>query len=99
MSIFDLFSFKKKFAEAFSPDNFAALRELAKEKIIELAKEEIEGEEKMDKLVEIIIDFIKDRIHSDNKLVQWCIDNILIANIRTILQALYDDLKQRIRGL
>jgi hypothetical protein len=99
MSIFDVFSFKKKFAEVFNAENFAALRDLAKEKIIEQVKEEITGEEKMDKVVETIINFIKEKLHSDNKLVQWVIDNILIPNIRTILQAIYDDLKQKIKGL
>ena len=99
MSILDIFNFKKKFQEVATPENFEAIKELAKAKIIEQVKDKIPGNEKMDKVVEAVIDFIKSKIHSDNKIVQWIIDNILIVNVRTICQAVYDLLKEVIKGL
>ena len=39
MSIFDIFSFKKDFAEVATAENFKALKDFAREKIIEQAKD------------------------------------------------------------
>ena len=99
MSILDIFSFKKKLQEVATKENFDSIKELAKEKIIEQVKDKIPGNEKMDKVVVAVINFITAKIHSDNKIVQWIIDNILIANVRTICQAVYDLLKEVIKGL
>lgn len=99
MSIFDIFSFKSKLQEVATKENFDLIRDLIKQEIIKQVKKKIEGSEKMDNVVETIVNYIKEHIHSDNKIVQWLIDNILIANIRTIAQAIYDDLKEIIKGL
>lgn len=99
MSIFDIFSFKKDFAQIATKENFEAIREVAKEAIIKQIKAKIKGDKKMDKVVDIVVDFIKEHVHSDNKIVQWIIDNILIPNVRTICQAIYDDLKAIIENL
>lgn len=99
MGILDIFNFKKKFAEVATKENFDAIKEVAKAKIIEQVKIKITGEEKMNNVVDYVVDFITARIYSDNKIVQWCIDNILIPNVRTICQAVYDLLKEVIKGL
>lgn len=99
MSIFDVFSFKKKFEQLFTPENFALLRAVVKEEIIKQVKANIPGQEKMDTVVDKAIEFINKHIHSDNKIVQWIIDNILIKNIRLVAQSIYDDLKEIIEGL
>lgn len=99
MGLFDVFSFKGDFKKVFSPENFALLRALAKEKIIEQVKEKYPGQEKMDNVVNALIDYIKKHMKSDNGIVNWLVDNILIPNIRLIAQAIYDDLKQIVKGL
>ena len=99
MSIFDIFSFKKKFQEVATKENIVSIIDLAREKIIDQVKEKIDGDKKMDNVIEEIIEFIEEKIYSDNKLVQWLIDNILIPNVRTICQAIYELLNEHIKGL
>ena len=99
MSIFDVFTFKKKFAEVATKENFEAIKEVARESIIEQIKEKIPGEEKMNNVIDNVIAFINSKINSDNKIVQWIIDNILIPDVRTICQAVYDLLKEIVKGL
>lgn len=94
MSIFDIFNFKKKFQEVFTKENFEVVRDLIKTEIIKQVKSKLAGNKKMDKVVDKVVQYIQDNIKSDNKIVQWIIDNILIPNVRTIAQAIYDDLKQ-----
>lgn len=100
MSIFDIFSFKKDFAEVATAENFKALKDFAREKIIEQAKDKaLKGVQKMNNVVDEVTEWIEDHIHSDNKIVQWLIDNILIPDVRTICQAIYDLLKEIVKGL
>lgn len=100
MSIFDIFNFKKDFSAIFTPENFALLRAVAIEHIKKQAKEKAKaGEEKMDAVIEAVVEFLHKHIHSKNTIVQWIIDNILIKNIRLVIQSIYDDLKAVIRGL
>lgn len=99
MSIFDIFNFKKKFAEIATPENFENIKDAAREKIIEQVKAKLTGEEKMQNVIDTVVIYIKEHIKSDNKIVQWCIDNLLIPNVRTICQAVYDLLKEVIKGL
>lgn len=99
MSILDIFNFKKKFQEIATKENFDAIRAVAKDAIIKQIKSKLDGDKKMDKVVDIVVDFIEEHVYSDNKIVQWIIDNILIPNVRIITQAIYDDLKEIIKGL
>lgn len=99
MSIFDIFNFKKKFQEVFTKENFEVVRDLIKTEIIKQVKSKLAGNKKMDKVVDKVVQYIQDNIKSDNKIVQWIIDNILIPNVRTIAQAIYDDLKQIVENL
>lgn len=96
---FALFNFKEAFGKVFSKENIAVLKGLIKEKIIALVKENIPGQEKMDKVIDAAIDFINKHMHSDNKIVQWIIDTFIIENIRPIAQSIYDDLKEVVKGL
>ena len=99
MSIFDIFNFKKEFANVFTPENFALVRAMIIDNITKQIKAKVPGQEKMDAVVDAITDFIKKHIHSKNAIVQWIIDNILIKNIRLVAQSIYDDLKTVIKGL
>ena len=100
MGLLDIFSFKKDFAEVANAANFDALKTFIRDKIVEQVKEKaLSGIEKMDNVVEDVTEFIEDRIYSDNSIVQWLIDNILIPNVRVITQAVYDLLKETVKNL
>lgn len=99
MGLFDAFNFKKKIQEIFTPENFALLRGVIKEEIIKQIKANVPGQEKMDAVVEAAVDFINKHMHSNNTIVQWIIDHVLIKGIRLIAQSIYDDLKEVIKGL
>ena len=53
----------------------------------------------MDLVVEEITEWVEEHIHSNNKIVQWIIDTLIINNIRPIIQSIYDDLKELVEGL
>ena len=100
MGLLDIFSFKKDFTEVANTANFDALKTFIRDKIVEQVKEKaLSGVEKMDNVVEDVTEFIEDRIYSDNSIVQWLIDNILIPNVRVITQAVYDLLKETVKNL
>ena len=100
INIFDLFNFKKKFSEVFTKENYSFLRAVIKEEIKKQAKEKAKkGAEKMGAVVAEAIAYINKYMHSDNKLVQWVIDHVLITGIRVLTQSIYDDLKEVVEGL
>ena len=100
MGLFDVFNFKKKFAAIATKENFDLLHETIKGEIIKQVKERSKkGEEKMNAVVEKAIEVIIVYIHSDNKIVQWIIDNVLIKGIRILSQSIYNDLKEVIKNL
>ena len=99
MSIFDVFSFKSKIQEALKPENIALLKAVIRETIIKQVKAKYPGQEKMDKVVDAAIDFIRTHMKSDNKIVTWFIETIIIKNIRAVAQSIYDDLKEIVKGL
>lgn len=99
MNIFDVFSFKKSFSEVFSKENFASLFDLAKEQIIAKVKEEYPGQQKMDEVVEKLMEFIDKHMTSKNGIVIWVVENILKPNVRAIAQEIYCNLKRIVEGL
>ena len=100
INIFDLFNFKKKFNEIATKENFDFLRRVIKEEIKKQAKKnELKGQEKMDAVVKAAEEYINKYMHSDNGLVQWIIDHVLIKGIRILTQSIYDDLKEVVEGL
>ena len=99
MGIFSIFNFKEKLQEAFSAENVSAFKAEAKKAILAKVKESIAGQEKMDLVVEEITEWVQEHIHSNNKIVQWIIDTLIINNIRPIIQSIYDDLKEFVEGL
>ena len=99
MGLFDVFNFKKKFQEVATKENFALLHAVIKEEIIKQVKAKIPGEEKMNAVIQVAIDFINKHMHSSNTIVQWIIDHVLIKGIRILAQSIYDDLKEVIKNL
>lgn len=100
MSILDIFSFKKDLEKIVTVENFNLIKNSIKEDIILYAKDQVlRGHAKMNKVVERVIKVIEEKIKSNNKIVQWIIDNILIKNIRLVAQSIYDDLKATVEGL
>lgn len=99
MSIFDIFTFKADFKAIFNSSTFAVIKEKIKEEIKAQIKANIPGQEKMDQVVNSVVDFIKNKLHSKNKIVQWVIDKVLIVSVRAIAQSTYDDLKELVKGL
>ena len=97
--ILSIFNLKEKLQEVFSKANVAIVKQLIKAEIIKQVKANIPGQEKMDKVVDSVVEFIKNKIHSDNKIVQWIIDTFIINNIRPIAQSIYEDLKELVDGL
>lgn len=99
MSIFDLFSFKKKFAEIATKENFDFLRRVIKEEIRKQAKDAgKKGIEKMDAVVKSAEEYIHKYMHSNNKIVQGIVD-IFAKGVRAFAQSIYDDLKEIVEGL
>lgn len=72
----------------------------AKEKITELAKEEIENEEKKAKLDEVITAFVENMLTKVklNFFVKLCIKKLVLPHIAEITQVIYDLLKAKITG-
>ena len=100
INIFDLFNFKKKFAEIATKENFDFLRRVIKEEIKRQAKKNSKkGAEKMDAVVKAAEEYINKYMHSDNSIVQWIVNHVFIKGIRILTQSIYDDLKEVIEGL
>ena len=100
MNIFDIFNFKKKFAEIATEDNFRFLRATIKEEIKKQAKKnEVKGKAKMDAVVAAAEAYIREYMSSSNGIVQWIVDHVLIKGVRILAQSIYDDLKDAVEGL
>ena len=99
MSIFDIFTFKTDFKAIFNSEVFSEIKNKINEEIKDKIKQTIPGQEKMDAVVANVVAFINSKIHSKNKIVQWIIDKVLIVSVRAIAQAVYNDLKEVVKGL
>lgn len=100
INIFDLFNFKKRFAEIATKENFEFLRRVIKEEIKKQAKNhEKEGKEKMDAVVKAAEEYIRKYMSSDNGIVQWVVDHVFIKGLRILTQSIYDDLKEVVADL
>lgn len=97
--IASVFNFKEAFQKVVNAENINLVVQYAKEQIIGQIKENVPGPEKMDNVIEKVTSFIQEHLHSDNKLVQWLVDTFIVTSIRTVLQSIYDDLKQFVEGL
>lgn len=100
MGIFDVFNFKKKFAKIATKENFDFLRKIIKEEIKSQIKNNAKkGAEKMEAVVRRAENYIIEHMSSDNKIVQWIVDHILIKGMHVLAQSIYDDLKEVVKGL
>lgn len=99
MSILDVFNFKKKLQEVATKENLDLIRNCIKDEIMKQVKAKIPGEEKMNAVVEKVATVIRERLKSDNKIVQFIVEVIIIKNIRLVCQGIYEDLKQVVKGL
>ena len=99
MSIIDIFTFKKEGKKIFSKENFIEILKLAREKIVEQAKENIPGIEKKIIVDEIVIAKITAWKNTcKNKMVAWVLDRI-IEVIPSVTQLVYDFLKEKVESL
>ena len=99
MSIFDIFTFKKQASSIFTPENVRNLLDTAKEAIISQIQNNFPGAEKKAKVDAKVIYEIQAKTEGcTNKLVLWLI-GILIKNVPTITQAVYDYLKEKVKNL
>lgn len=99
MSLLDIFTFKSDLTKVFNASNIDFLQTIIVQKIKEEAKKKILGEEKMQNVIASVVSAINTHIHSDNKIVQWVIDNILIKHIRQLIQIAYNNLKEIVEKL
>lgn len=98
LEVFDLFSFKKKFTETINVENFLLIKSIIKEEIINQSIKNINGSQKMENVVNCVNSFIDKHVTTDNKIVQWII-NIIKKYINVFAQTIYDDLKDKVKGL
>ena len=99
MGLFDIFSFKKEGKAVFNKDVFKEVLETAKNAIIKMAKENIPGQEKKEKVDGIVIAKILLMTSGiKNGLVLWLIDRI-IDLIPVVTQLVYDFLKAKVEEL
>lgn len=98
LEVFDLFSFKKKFTETINVENFLLIKSIIKEEIINQSIKNINGSQKMENVVNCVNLFIDKHVTTDNKIVQWII-NIIKKYINVFAQTIYDDLKDKVKGL
>lgn len=98
LEVFDLFSFKKKFTETINVENFLLIKSIIKEEIINQSIKNINGSQKMENVVNCVNLFIDKHVTTDNKIVRWII-NIIKKYINVFAQTIYDDLKDKVKGL
>ena len=101
MGLFDIFSFKKEAAKVLNKDFFVDLLKTAREKIIELAKKNIPGQEKKEQLDEFLTLHVRSKIKEGkitNKYVLWLVEK-LIEVLPSITQLVYDFLKEKVENL
>ena len=98
LEVFDLFSFKKKFTETINVENFLLIKSIIKEEIINQSIKNIKNKKKMENVVNCVNLFIDKHVTTDNKIVQWII-NIIKKYINVFAQTIYDDLKDKVKGL
>lgn len=98
LEVFDLFSFKKKFTETINVENFLLIKSIIKEEIINQSIKNINGSQKMENVVNCVNLFIDKHVTTDNKIVQWII-NIIKKYTNVFAQTIYDDLKDKVKGL
>ena len=99
MSIFDVFTFKKQAEQVFSKENIKSILDLARTAIIEQIKNNFPGEEKKAKVDAQVIYAIQQKITGcSNKLILWLI-GLIIKNIPSITQKIYDFLKEKVENL
>lgn len=101
MGLFDVFTFKKESGKVFSKENFKELFQEARSHIIELAKENIPGEEKkraLDTLLTARIYAKVAKLRVKNKIVLWLVDGFIDV-LPTITQLIYEFLKEKVESL
>ena len=101
MGLFDVFSFKKEAAKVLNKGFFVDLLKTAREKIIELAKKNIPGQEKKKQLDEFLTLHIRSKIKEGkitNKYVLWLVER-LIEVLPSITQLIYEFLKEKVENL
>lgn len=98
LEVFDLFSFKKKFTETINVENFLLIKSIIKEEIINQSIKNMNGSQKMENVVNCVNSFIDKHVTTDNKIVEWII-NIIKKYINVFAQTIYDDLKDKVKGL
>lgn len=101
MGLFDAFSFKKEAAKVLNKETFVEILKLAREKILELAKKNIPGQEKKAILDEFLILKIRSKVKEGkitNKYVLWLIEK-LIEILPSVTQIVYEFLKEKVENL
>jgi predicted nucleotide-binding protein (sugar kinase/HSP70/actin superfamily) len=100
MNILSVFTLKSSAKEVFSRDTLESFLDFAKDKIVSYVKDkDLAGAEKKAKVDASCEEWIKTHLHSNNSILNWCIDNIIVALIPTATQAIYDYLEDFIKGL
>ena len=99
MGLFDIFSFKKEGKAVFSRETFKDVLETAKDAIIKMAKENLPGQEKKNRVDSLVIaKILVLTAKVKNGLILWVIDRI-IALIPVVTQLIYDSLKAKVEEL
>lgn len=81
--------------------NISTVVNFAKDKIVELTKQEIGNAEKKQMLDDAVTAYIIQTLNaaSPNFFIRWAITKLLLPNISIITQKIFDLLKEKIDGL
>ena len=99
--MFEMFSFKKEAAKVLNKETFSEILKMARERIIELAKENIPGEEKKRQLDAVLTAHVYMKVKEagiKNKWVLWLVDQ-LVDLLPKVTQLVYEFLKEKIENL
>lgn len=96
-SIFTLERSSKKF---FSKENILSFLNFIEAQIIDyVSKEDLLGAEKKAKVDKACIEYICDHFETDNAILEFCIEHLLLPVVPIVTQFIYDCLKETVQGL
>jgi hypothetical protein len=93
----NLKNFKNKLADLL--DGYSDLKEQAKAKIVEQAKEDLEGYKKKEVVDALVIKGLKALAEKLASPILTIVIDYLIARVPVMTQRIYDHLKERVEGI
>ena len=99
MSIFSIFNWKSVVKKLLGVDKVQALFDKAQELILEYKDKDMLGSEKKKEVDAKLTAWIREHLDTNNSIVKWLIENVLIDCLPTITQNIYDLIKLFAQGI